>query len=397
MSAFEEYPPKSLDTKFVVHAHFRKETSVHLDVRIQYNQSSLIGYTLTNPFNVEKPFESLENAKKIIESKRPDIEKRIANPNDKFLAIPKEVQPAVWLKVEGEVGEGEIGATHFGKGAFVIVDSGSVEFGRLSTFFREYWLHGKLFNGRFVARLVPNSTIDNPDAEGGLSKSNLMWLFWKTKDQDPFVLSKRAITQGYIPPYDISAMPKSLTKEIPSKLRFWHHKNKFKRIAVRSALVESGIVRLEETAPSISDVAGVVPDETGKFVLMVQSFKGQFVIRFGPSRTIFHLFLSPHEKESSRHYVSITDPLTALDTIAFVQYDNVKNLLSKGIVPRGTYYNSTKDTDSFAEPLTEGKYELWKSDLGFDIIKITSPKLTGFFKFRHETKDSDIILLEPAK
>ena len=396
MSAFEEYPPKNLDTKFVVHAHFRKETSVHLDIRIQYNEASLIGYTLTNPFSVERPFESFSNAKKIIEEKRPSLEKRIANPNDKFLAIPKEVQPAVWLKVEGEVREGEIGATQFGKGAFVIIDSGSVEFGRLATFFREYWFHGKLFNGRFVARLVPNSSIDNPDVEGGSSKTSLMWLFWKTKDQDPFVLSKRAITQGYIPPYDVSAMPKSLTAEIPSKLRFWHSKNKFKRIAIRSALVESGIIKLEEPSLSVADMTTETPDEKGAFSIIVKSFKGQFVIRFGPSRTIFHLFLSPDEKESSRHFVTITDPVKTSDVIAFVQYNNVKKILSKGIVPRGTYFNTTKDTDSFAEPLANGKYEMWRTELGYSLLRFASNKFSGVFKLRHETKDSDIILLEPV-
>lgn len=397
MSAFEEYPPKNLDTKFVVHAHFRKELSIHLDVRIQYDVSALIGYTLTNPFSLDHPFDSFENSKKIFEKKKPELEKRIANQNDKFLAVPKEVQPTVWLKVEGEVKEGEVGATHFGKGAFVIVDSGSVEFGRLATFFREYWFHGKIFNGRFVARLIPNSSIDNPDYEGGMAKASLLWLFWKTKETTPFVLSKRAITQGYIPPYDVSAMPKEFSAEIPSKLRFWHHKNKFKRIAVRSALVESNILKLEEQLPTTTDITADTPSERGTFVLMVQSFKGQFVIRFGPSRTIFHLFLSPDGKESSKHYLSITDPVKAADAIAFVQHESVKELLQKGIVPRETYYNSTKDTDSFAEPMTNGKYELWKTELGFDIIKLSSGKLSGIFKFRHESKDSDILLLEPIK
>lgn len=394
MTAFEEYPPKNLDTKFVVHAHFRKELSVHLDVRIQYAANALIGYTITNPFTYDKPFISFEKAKKIVEDEKEGLIKRINNPNEKFLAIPKEIQPIVWLKVEGEVEPGEIGATRFGRGAFVVVDQGKVEFGRLATFFREYWFNGDVFQGRCVARLIPGSITSDPELEDSKAITALVWLFWKTKATAPFVLSRTAINQGYIPPYDIPAMPKELVDQIPSKFRFWHHKNKFKRISVRALLVESNILKLTEIESTSDIMLKSTPEEAGQFSLMIQSFKGQFVIRFGASRTLFHLFLSPSDAKKSHHYVTISDPSKAFEAIALLQYPNVTKTLDKGFVAPSSYYNPTKDTDSFAEIITEGKYSMWETNSGYKLIQFKSPKLFGIFKLRPETPSSEIILLE---
>lgn len=390
MTAFETYPPKNLNTKFVVHAHFRKERSVHLDIRIQFDTKALVGYTLTNPFSVYAPFDSFEGASQIVLDNRIVLEKRLNNPDDKFLAIPKEIQPAVWLTVSGEVEPKEIGGTRFGKGAFVIVDSGLVEFGRLSTFFREYWFHGKIFNGRFVARLIPGERLSDPETEKR-SKTALVWLFWKTLTPSPFVLSKKAILQGYIPPYGISAMQKETVSIIPTKFRFWHSKNKFKRIEIRNKLAESNLIKLNESV--VVNRTRSMADEAGGFYFIIQSFKGQFVIRFGASRTIFHLFLTPNLSNRSHHYVSISD-ISSSEQSALLQYEDVKEILVKGPVDIGSYFNPTKNTDSFAEIISKGKYWYWHTDMGSDLIEFASDKLSGRYKLRHETTNSDILLLE---
>ena len=385
MTAFEEYPQKNLETKFVVQAHFRKERSVHLDVRLQNTEKALVGYTIPNPFTVDAPFDTYANAKKIVVGEMDALRKRIDNPNYKFLAIPKAVQPIVWLTVQGLTEKGEVGSTRFGKGAFVIMDKGRVEFGRLSTYFREYWLYGAVFKGRFVARLIPGSTTSDPEDMDSEAKTAFVWLFWKTKEINPYVLTRRAINQEYIPPYNVPALPKEIIEQIPTKYRYWHHKNRDKRLNVRRELVDSKILKLEEEKD--------VFEEEGEFTLMLQSFKGQFVIRFGPSQTIYHLFLLPSGNEKFNHYVTISDPVRMKGSIAMLEYPKVKKILAKGYIAPGTYYNPTKDTDSFSEVISQGKYKMWRRGKE-KIIELTSPRMAGKYILKHETPKSEILLLK---
>jgi len=113
---------------------------------------------------------------------------------EKVWASQKSKEPYDWLFVEGVTPPRQIepspGGTRFYPGIFVEIDSGTYDPGAQKTYYHEYFLHGKKIKGRVVLRQV-----------AGLkqTKQPLTWLYWKPSDQTPYVLSKRAIKERWLP------------------------------------------------------------------------------------------------------------------------------------------------------------------------------------------------------
>lgn len=103
----------------------------------------------------------------------------------KILVVPKAVQPKDWLFVKGKVPIGEPGSGVNLPGYFHILERTMGIKGDHEPNFREYFLFGNRWNGRFVVRRVrlPKMRWGEDEKPIELKKQVYRWLFWKTNDQ----------------------------------------------------------------------------------------------------------------------------------------------------------------------------------------------------------------------
>lgn len=86
-----------------------------------------------------------------------------------------------------------------------------------------------------------------PAAETEL-KTEGVWLLIKPLDQTPYVLSKGAVEDKFVPEQGISALPSDVKKLVPERFRYWTLPDEKKRLEIRNALIkalDSGEVDIE--------------------------------------------------------------------------------------------------------------------------------------------------------
>lgn len=177
-----------------------------------------------------------------------------------LLARDKKQEPKVWLTLDNyTVPKGEIGATENLPGYIVLIDKGEIEYGFQQSYSHEYFLKGKTFNGRYVFRLLEFTErqplpASKPQPE---TLSGLSWIFIKTKNQTPYVLSLRAVQQKKLPPFGISALPRDLRKKVPAELQYWDTRDKNhaheQRIELRRYFMKNEIIEaVNEPTESIT-------------------------------------------------------------------------------------------------------------------------------------------------
>ena len=274
------YPDESKEWKYIIHFHVRG-LSVHADPRLQISPDTAIGWTLDLGKSLLRPMlrhtsESVLIKAGITKSDVADL--KIAELSSKLeqsadgkklkdflskktqdLTIPQfktllnelwkeEVDPIMndpnrkiytqtkgssmsvaWLKIEGEVPAGTVGATSELEGQFIIMDRGTVEYGAQKSYFHEYWLHGERINGRIVIRRLATRPEWN-------TKESFAWLtFFTKKEERPYAISRRAVDRKWYPPKGISALPKEIRTQISEEYRYWSSKN---MNVTRDALVD---------------------------------------------------------------------------------------------------------------------------------------------------------------
>jgi len=127
-----------------------------------------------------------------------------------------------------------IGATRNEPAFFYIIDAFEVQFGTQKSHFHKYFCDGSLFNGRLVFRLLQNKAEWKRTGEGLI----MTWMMFRAlRSPTPYVLSNRAVQKQWVPPYNVSAVPRSIRAKIPERFRYWTIKNTTERRAVRDALV----------------------------------------------------------------------------------------------------------------------------------------------------------------
>lgn len=199
-------------------------------------------------------------------------------------AFPKAKEiPADWLNVEGvteKTDPGErppAGATRQYPGVFHIIERGEVEWGAQKPWMREFFLNGKKWKGRWVFRLIkregkaveeedfPIETesweqfcikahegdsgaladvlgIEEIEAKALLDEAAIKakadevlplgveeerargasyWVLMQPDDQTPYVLSKEAMEKDWLPPKEVSCLPKAIFWKVPKDLRYW--------------------------------------------------------------------------------------------------------------------------------------------------------------------------------
>jgi len=202
------YPEEGKTYKFVVQRHFRGQ-SEHLDFRAE-RETDLEGWTLLDQVEgeIKNPVNTIEEARSVSRKIKSKIKKEFF----KIQSVRKEPEPKAWLTVEGIAPKGTVGATKEHEGVFVILDKGGVEYGARKPNLAEYFLHGRVFNGRYEATLINNPYGPSPA---------FLWFFVKPEEQTPYVLTARARQEHWLPTKGISTLPKKLREKVPNELQFW--------------------------------------------------------------------------------------------------------------------------------------------------------------------------------
>jgi len=199
LAPYMECPPGEWD--YVMQHHWRGR-SVHVDWRMATN-GHLVGFTvLDNPKGMPK-VTTVEEAKNADKSPRFQFKATVKNVGRR--AETKARQPKEWLKVEGVVKPGEVGATEHGPGVLSIWDKGKVIFGTQKPYFHEYFIKssiGKEFPSddwtRIIVRRVGVPVL-TPEKKP-LEKKEVMWRVLIPSEQRPYTIGSRAIKRKWKPP-----------------------------------------------------------------------------------------------------------------------------------------------------------------------------------------------------
>lgn len=159
--------------------------SQHLDFRMKMN-GFLEGWSIVGG-NIENPV----TPQRLLEQKAKG-----------FRAETKAKQPVSWLKVEGEVKPGEVGAAIEKPGRFTILSKGQFITGTQKPYFHEYFIKGKHFPEwtRIVVRGVKVKKLDPRTKRPIPGRFERMWRIMITKTKLPYALSSRAMKVKWRPP-----------------------------------------------------------------------------------------------------------------------------------------------------------------------------------------------------
>jgi len=366
------------DGKFVFQLHARG-SSVHGDLRLQISDDELKGYTLMvqNP-GVPK-VDSVEELKKLaknpkywkIDFNTGEFKRRVTRAGHEvdvsIRAIPKTIHDISWLKVEGVAKPGEVGATKNEKGVFAIIDKGEYDTGALKPYFHEYFMYGKIFKGRYVFRLVSRKSLLPPGVEEERPLTPFYWVLIKPKDQLPYVLSKRAIELKWLPPRGVSALPRDF--DVPKDLRYWEMPRE-KALEARKALAES------------------LKKSKAHFKLFELRFKGQQVIRFGPSAVVYPLLIDD-EKEKPQRWDLNKNPLDAKSLVCYYygrEGSQWLKLEGNNRIEPGEYGNPSKDTPCELELIDQGPITVYEDRDSWKRWKFQGKKLKAFVNVFRESE-----------
>jgi len=333
------YPDESKKWKGMVHCHGRGR-SVHLDFRAQMSADYATGWTLYIPKGLSKVPANYAEFKRLVDAEiLPLVKETMSNPMKKFNCGKKKPEPIEWLSYQGMVQPGHVGATKNEPGFFYIIDSFEVQFGAQKSYFHEYMCDGKIFNGRLVFRLLENRKEWKKTDEGLLT-----WMMFNAlKSPTPYVISARAVKKAWMPPYGASALPHNIRNKIPEKFQYWKIKDASRRREIRDELVKE----IKKKLLKLDSIA------QGRFKFLKQTWKGQKVVREGPSR-IQYYFVLKHGK--NYFSLALNASLLASETATGLPFRHSSSLwAAEGEIRPKTKLNPTKATPSKIEVLDQGK------------------------------------------
>lgn len=133
-----------------------------------------------------------------------------------------------------------------------------------------------------------------------------------------------------------------------------------------------------------------------KFVLFEQNWKGQTVIRVGPSRTEYRIITDLPVTGGMFHILLMDDPKTQDEVSSLLIPCSDENGMERGepgedteyLKPsEGSFWNDTKDTDSWLKRIDSGKVVLEPESLKTNKIKLIfmGNKLNGIFELTKKT------------
>ena len=220
------YPEHGKKLKVMRHLHCRGK-SAHFDVRRQLDNDWLVGWTenIQKEGKIDFDVDTLDEARKVFSGYSVDngntYLKPLSSPSklvvetlERRVHDEKAKEPIEWMSFVGVTQPGEIGATKEHEGTLLIVDEGVTEWGASKPEYHEYFdSGGKIFNGRYVVRLLNDVWNITPEKN--------VWMAWYADDPTPYVLSKRAVKLGWMPPDGQSALPEVIRDNISEEYHYW--------------------------------------------------------------------------------------------------------------------------------------------------------------------------------
>jgi len=372
--------PEVEKPQFVLQAHIRGR-SIHLDDRRQVTKSWGVGMTHDIGFTKfsdteHENFQLSREPKNFTDAKNlfykeiwPELKKSLTDPRKKFLSQKKALVPLEWWDKEGYIPVEEPGATKHNPGYLINLDKGEVESLTLKPHFHEYVYHGRILKGKYVDRLLKNVWSDKT------GKSKMVWFFFPTNNP-PYVLTARAEKVGWVPPYNISALPKSVEKKVPEGFRYWKHEDESERLKIRNRLRKEMRGKIENL-----ELPNITPPIDTYFTLQKQTWRGTEIVRAGPSRTIFYFNILLGGKVFS--YATERNPVET-KTASVMEDRNLKYVRIDGDVKPGHPLNPTKDTPSHISLLDEGMGEILSLHPDFMKIRMKGKSVKGIYNFKQE-------------
>jgi len=336
--------PKKDEGRFVIQRHEIGD-SQHGDNRFEWNDhlegASIVGFSKTSPFTIEK-----------LKSGR------------NFRAEPKAKQPKVWLKVEGEVKPGQVGAGKEKAGKFTILASGKYHVGAIKPWFKEFFLydpkHGLNWT-RLVYRLVRLPKIDPDTKEPVPGQKELTWIVRVPKDQTPYTV-KRGMKEGWKPPRGKIPIPPNWIKEHKEEYEKWLQWVKGK----------------EESLSSM------------RYTLSMHKYRGPFHIR-GTWRIDYYLFLDEKGKGDVRVYHLTGHPFFDNNFSAWDEgYEDRKYLTFEGATQPRSRFNPNKKLKGEMSIIAKGTVEYnEEEENGKKVITLKFKSgIPGTWRMKQETKGS---------
>jgi len=394
----------SFQKRFVFQNHYRGK-SVHGDLRFERN-GHLEGYTLMHQVKKEipNPVMSVEDAKKEdLDDSNFKINLKTGElKQDKIEIATKSQQPKVWLTMKGitksaEPGDPhskpEPGATKKYPGVFTIIDSGTYEEGARKSQYFEYFMHGKVFKGRYIVRILSREKI----AKGEKVRTPFIWFFWKAKDENPYVLSSRSIAKAYVPERGKSALPSVWEKKIPKNLKWWERNlsgekalemiKEIRKLFLKKSELASEDIFPTDNIPIDKSIDEELKKQKVEFKLTHDWWKGQTVIRGLP---VEHWSLK--FKTAKWPYFSLNkNPLNNESGISGIKKKGSQALFDlQGIIPAGRSPNPNKKIPMHIDDLDEGSCLIIEDSENFMHVEFSGKQLKGNWIFKREDAGSNI-------
>jgi len=371
----------------------------------------------------------------------------------------KAPEPNEWLSFEGVSERGSVGSTRDYPGVFLIVAKGNVEYGFRSGYFHEYWFHCEQWpNGGMrllfrelasdITASIPVSKflqwafdVDNPitdfqygdhsivcdlgevllpeqlqldfgdslslalaPAEKPELRTPTMWMLIKPNTDEPYVLSQRAATKGRMPPFGISALPKTIKDQIPAEFAYWTIKESKKALEVRNSLIaaiKKKKVKLDFTVfKSFKSTGEEQAIETSveverEFILNRRTWRGPIVVRLGYSGELYDLWIATGE--GATLFTFSDDPREATEITGTAEKFSDKILMAAvGELLPGSRLNPNKRIPVKVVRLEKGKLLLFVDDPNLKKFQVKSKNWQGVYLLEQD-EDSKIWTLRVAE
>jgi len=386
--------------------HHYRGKSCHIDLRLETDQAYLIGWTLMDllPDAIKEPALTPADAERLdqqdiwkIDWHRGEVKEREVRGGTirpaNIRAREKAPEPPEWLDIEGATPPGTVGATKEFPGVFTIIDKAIVEYGAQKPYFHEYFLSQGKLKGRICFRMIGRkaareSTILPPGIEEEAPRVPYYWVLMQPIDQTPYVLSQGAIEKNWLPPRAISAIPKAMRAHVPHRLKFWQFP-KAKALEARKELAA-----MEELVTPLVVSAAAQPK--AEFVLQHHWWRGQIVVRFGPSTE--HWDLRIRQDKKIWHLVLKNNPLETPSVMGYEKPCDDPAAMEKGKkgteeLEPGTSWNPTKDTPAFIKVLDFGTCTILEDSDTFKKVEFHGQELRGLYAFTREDPESDFFIM----
>lgn len=381
----------------------KAHNSWHKDFRIKWNDH-LQGFTLDAQIEGEitEDFETFKKAKEIAEN----ADWKWPKQDDKALVQFKAEQAPEWLDEEGLKEKGEVGASKNEFGAYIITNKDDLYVGAIKNWFFEFFVPNVREDEdytRIIIREIPQD-------------GSSYWISWIPEDQKPYVLQDSAIEDGWVPPEEWSAMPPEWRDKISDDYKFWNQEDKEERIKMRDELVDKEdlqdnfvceclecghIVESEDHCKDIEcpECGGEMRrlerpgegrhEQTQDFHLLRHWWKGQFVVRWGPSKEHWDLFYN------GKQVVLDSNPLESNEVGAGIREPYSNDFAQKGAdgpeyIEPGTPGNPTKETPCWAERVDKGSVELETDTDTKKVFNFEGDELTSTWILEREDENTNL-------